>query len=424
MFFVFSVAYSFFVYLSYPLVYEWGLFLALQKQEHDFIHFLISISYCMVLVFFAGFLRFGIFSLFNCFLIFTTFIPFFMLMPYFSPGYLYTSGAAVFFFSSLVFTFVGLMIRASVGVGLSVSFNMRSFFYLVLLVNVFSLVAILFNFSGLLSLNAFYDIYGQREAYRSVKGIFSYLLHWQFMVFSPVALIFGMQVRSYFLIFIAIVGFFVVFLITSFKASLVVFLTILLGFFFRGVWGRFATASFVSLALLILFVVSIVIDYSFGVKIISPYIVDRVFFAHGIQLLMITDFFDELPKAMWTNSFLRHFFDPVYSVDPFIYLGQNFFGRDVRLNTNFVGDGFINFGLFGVLLSTLVAAVCLAVCEIVTMKKSFVVCALLFIPHFASLLNGPIQVSLVTNGLLITVAVLLAYPKASIYSDLRASRES
>ena len=124
------------------------------------------------------------------------------------------------------------------------------------------------------------------------------------------------------------------------------------------------------------------------------------------------------------KSFLRHFFDPVYSVDPFIYLGQNFFGRDVRLNTNFVGDGFINFGLYGVLLSTLVAAVCLAVCEIVTMKKSFVVCALLFIPHFASLLNGPIQVSLVTNGLLITVAVLLAYPKASIYSDLRASRES
>lgn len=422
MFIIFASVYSALVYLLYPIVYDWGLFLALQKQQHDFSHFLIAIFYCVLVVIFASVLRLGIFSLFNCFLIFTTFIPFFMLMPYFAPGYLYSADALVFFFSSLMFTFIGLATGFGKGVGLSLAFNKRSFLCFLFIINVFSLGGLIFNFYGLLSFRAFYNIYEQRELYRGAMNVFSYILHWQFMVFSPVSLIFSMQVRSVSLFCLAVFGFLVVFIITGFKASFVVLMVVLFGFLTKGVWARVATLPSISLSLLLMFTASIALDYFLGIKAVSPYVVDRVLFAHGIQLLMIVEFFKDLPSAMWTNSFLRHFVDPIYDVDPFIYLGQAYFGREVRLNTNFVGDGFINLGLLGVFISTAFAAICLAICELVTMKKSFVVCVLLFVPHFVALLNGPIQVSLVTNGLLITVLILLIYPQASIYSNMHGVR--
>mgnify|MGYP007011823689 CR=1 FL=1 len=414
-FFVVSSIYSVFVYVVYPFFYDWGLFLAIQNRDHGFLEFLGAAGYCAVIIFFAGFVQRGIYGLFNCFLIFTTYIPFFMLMPFFLPEKIFSLDAVVYCMSAVLFSFVGVMFSRGRGIAFPVSLKSSAFCFFLVALSLTNLLFLVVYFRGLISVEAFFDVYAHREKYREMAGFASYFLHWQVMVLSPVALVFGLQLRSFSLVVLGCLGFIVVFMISSFKVALVVPFVVGFGYVLRAAWCQFLSPSFAAIFILFLFVSAFVFDYFSGLKAFTPYVADRVFLAHGVQNLMILDFFSDMPRALWGNSFLRHFVEPVYDVDPFIFLGQHYYGRDVRLNTGFVGDGFINFGVYGVILSTLVSAFVIILCDLVVRQKESSLCFLLFLPHFVSLLNGPVQVSLVTNGLLFFLLVLLLYPKKYIY---------
>ena len=406
-----SMLYCLLLYFLYPVFHEQGLFLAFRSEPHDFMHVFFVFACSLFLAIYASFLRFGIYYIFNCFLVFTTFFPFLVLMPYFDSGYVFSGVPFFAVLASFLVTTLGLLFGNDKCLVFRCNLNSKYYVVALFFVNLLSICVIVFSFRGIISFSAFHDIYAHRALYREAVGVSSYFVHWHMMVFAPLILVYGLARKSCFMILIAISGFLVVFLITAFKVALAIPVLILLGFLTIRLW-RSRLSGF-SLALLFAYVLffSFVFDLIFDVKYFSALFVDRIIYAHGVADLMIIEVFRDLPKAFWSNSFLRYWVESRYDVDPFIVVGQEYFGRDVRLNTNFFGDGFINAGLIGVVVSSLVASLVVLVSQMILQGKKWEYAILIFLPHLMAILNGPIQVSLLTNGLFILWCMLLISPR-------------
>lgn len=107
------------------------------------------------------------------------------------------------------------------------------------------------------------------------------------------------------------------------------------------------------------------------------------------------------------------FFEKVYDKDPFIILGMTFFGSEVRANSGYFADGFINLGPLGVVIMSIAAGICLAITSALMNKlpKRFIVATLPFVLGY---INGPLQVTILTNGLLLFWAIIFLYPSRSL----------
>jgi hypothetical protein len=169
-------------------------------------------------------------------------------------------------------------------------------------------------------------------------------------------------------------------------------------------------ALLVSFLFLVMVLFAFMVDSGSESKYLSALLVDRIVYAHGVASLFIIEMFSDIPFVYWSNSFLRHFVEPVYNVDPFVMVGYEYWGKFVRVNTGFFGDGFINAGWGGVFGSAFVAALVLGVAQSLLEKKFGHYAYLIFLPHIVAMLNGPIQVSLITNGLLVLLALSLLSP--------------
>lgn len=409
----FSVLFSMVLYKLHPYFYEWNLFTALRVESHGSSHVLASFFYVLIVSIPAAFVRPGLYSIFNACLLFTLFIPFFTLMPYYTPGYVFSEVSCLAIVVSLMFSFVGVVAGSRY---LKISWSglgyvrESHFLFCVVFFNVLNVAFIAFSFREIFAFNAILDIYAQREIYTKSANIISYFVNWQFMVFSPLLLLLSMIRRRIDLFVLALVGFCVVFSITAFKVALVVPLLMIVGFSTSGIWRRRVGPYLVSTLFLMVLLFAFVVDYGSESKHVSALLVDRTVYAHGVVSLFIIEMFSEIPFVYWSNSFLRHFVDPAYDVDPFIMVGYEYWDKFARANTGFFGDGFVNAGWLGVFGSALVAAFVLAVAQSLLESKYSYYAYLIFLPHIVSMLNGPVQVSLITNGLLVLLAVSFFSP--------------
>lgn len=408
-----SVMFSLMLYILHPFFYDWNLFTAIRSEGHEFSHVVMSVFYVFVVSIPAAFIRPGLYSVFNSCLLFTVFIPIFTLMPYYTPEYVFSEVSFLAGAVSVMFSLLGVLFGSKYlkvrwsGFGY---IRRQHFLVLVFLINIINIMFIAFVFRNVFSFSAIGNIYAQREIYTESISIVSYFVNWQFMVFSPLLLLLSMIRRRLDLFALALVGFLVVFFITAFKVALAVPFLMVVGFLTSGIWRERISAYFVSSLFLVMVLFAFMVDSGSEIKYISALLVDRVVYAHGVSSLFIIEMFSEMQFAYWSNSFLRHFVEPVYDVDPFIMVGYEYWGGFVRVNTNFFGDGFINAGWSGVFGSALVAALVLGLAQSLLENKFGYYSYLIFLPHIISMLNGPIQVSLITNGLLVLLALSLLSP--------------
>jgi hypothetical protein len=412
MYIVCGAAYAAIVYSVYPFLHEMRAFHAFRLLEHNAEHVLFSSFLVLSALFCASFVRHVVYRVFNSAFLFSVIIPSMVLYPYFDPDLIYEAELFAFLFSSILLSIVGYFAGDKKTFLLPFYLNRKSFIYVIGFVSLANIAIIFITFRDIFSISSFIDVYTQRFLYRSNVNIVSYLIHWQMMVFSPFCVFIGMVRKVYFLTWIGVAGAVVVYGITAFKMAPAIVVVIFIALYLDKIRFSINMLLFVPFIFLVIICASIFIDFFIlDTPILIYFIVDRNMVGTGIIQLMTIETFRDLPHALWSNSFLRLFVDPLYDTDPFIITGLYFFEREVRVNSGFIADGYINGGLWGIMLSACIASISIYVTTLVYngLPKIFTVALL---PFVLSMINGPVQVTLLTNGLFLFWVVALLYKNA------------
>jgi len=410
---VLGFVYSVVLFWSYPTLHYWVSFHAFRYENFEYSEALIGFVLAWIVVLASSFVKHPIYRFFNSAFAFSVFIPSLVLFPYFNSSLLYDGSVSLIFFSSVLLSFLGLIAGSHTTVRPPISLTMKEYTVLVGATSLVATALILFIFRNIFSIASIADVYYQRAIYSDNKNIFSYLIHWQMMVFSPFCIFLGTTRNNLTLIGLGFLGVVAVYGITAFKAAPAIAALVYLLAQFRIFETVFRFRIVVPFAFLTIFCGIFYYDLLIAdFPLLSYYILDRSFVGTGIMQLMTLEHFRNLPNALWGGSFLSFLFEDIYGEDPFLLLGQSFFGTEVRANSGFFADGFINFGSAGILIMTVLSAITLLITSIL-LNRFPLRFMFLVLPYAFGFINGPLQVTLLTNGLMLFWAFVLLYPTRS-----------
>lgn len=252
--------------------------------------------------------------------------------------------------------------------------------------------------------NAFEEIYNVRLNYRKSAGRFvDYFVQWLGNVINPFIFAYVLKKKKYRFAFIPFVLEGVLYIYSAYRS---IFVTLLLApviafIVTKGVRRRL-------LEILIALGVAAGVLAGFIGK-LSIYVISvlRVFLWPPLIAMQYYDFFWMYPKMKLAHSIMSHFFRNVYNMEPSFYMGSVYYGMpEMRLNVNWYGDAYMNFGIIGVLVYALMLIFILVFIKSLKNKDKYLVVALIF-GGIMALFNGPILTTLLTNGL--GLGLLLAY---------------
>jgi len=400
------------LFLAYPTLHEWVAFHAFRLELPQWQDVRDGFMLSMVAIFGGSLVSHPLYRLFSSAYLFSIFVPALVLIPYFNPNILHEGGAHLLLVSSLILSLGGVGIRRSVTIKSPAVLNERDYLFILGAVSLLVTFLVLAVFRDIFSVASLSDVYQQRAAYRTRANFFSYFIHWQMMLFSPLCIFFGVEKKKRSLIAIGVFGVVVVYGITAFKMAPAIAALIYVAGKLKFLDRLLDYRPGIPIAFLVIFSGIFAYDLLIASSpFLTYYILDRNFVGTGVMQLMTLEYYRDMPYALWSNSFLSALVERVYVEDPFILLGQNFFNSDVRANSGFFADGFINLGTWGVLSMSVAAALTTRTTAIFTNK---------FPPHFAAMslpyvmgfINGPLQVTLLTNGLLLFWLMMLVSPRS------------
>lgn len=285
-------------------------------------------------------------------------------------------------------------------------------------IGIFSLAshAYIFSISGFqiasISLTEVYDI---RESYRETVGqsgpLFAYAVRLQGNVVNPLILTKGLLGGPRWLIPASAFGQFLIYSVTGYKLTLlstVAVLGVILLYRFRPklggadiLWGAAGVA-----------VGAILFDYLTGSIVGSTVFVYRLMIMSGTLPAVYFDFFEDQPHALWGDSFLSSFVNYPYSTSVARIIGGHHTGSpEVNANSNYVADGYANWGLTGVAIEALVLAlVLLFLASAARGLPSAMTGGIMVTPLFALVNSSPIT-SILSNGFLLAGVILMLAPR-------------
>lgn len=407
-----TLVYAVGLYQMYPVFNKWVAFFAFRLNQHSSELVFSSFCYVLILALIGSMVKDGIFAIFSTGLLFTTFVPLMVIMPYFNPDMADEGLREIAIVSFLIFCSFGMIAPKRRYFGLQISIKTNDIRLILVTICVINTLFIALIFRSVISLESFLDIYGQRAKYREVAGLGAYFLHWQMLVFSPITIFHGVKSRNLMLVIIGALGSITVFAISAMKVALGVPILLWLATQFPHVFGQISSKNFTALFLTALLFGVFFIDSLLESPALSFFVIDRNLYAHGIINMMIFEDFSKMESGMWSGSFLKMFVEQVYLEDPFIMVGQSFFGTDMRANTNFFGDGYINLKFPGILLMSAMSGLTIYITMLILNRHDKAL-RVLMLPVVVAFMNGPIQVTLLTNGLLLFWLVLLFLPHSA-----------
>lgn len=408
--FICLISYSLFVYFLYPSFYEQNLFLANKLEKHTNEMVVLGFFCNSIIAFLSIYVKGRAYYLTTIIILFTTLLPFFILLPYIFPNYVGNFFYWMVFSCAVIFIIIGVIPRVLPAIKTPLM-SVKSYSIIIFLINVLSILIIIINYYDIISFLPFKDVYAQRFIYWDKEsGYHSYFINWQSTVFSPLLLLFSLVYKKYFFTIISFIGFLLVFMVTAHKISLFIPFMILLINHFKSFINKSSIIAITPLLLLI-FLSSNMVDYFNDSPLLNPYISIRIFLIHSFTLMHIYDVFHLLNNNMWSNSFLSFFYNNVFSEDPFIFLAKSVIDRDARFNTSFLGDGYINMKLAGMLFSTFVVGFFLKLFDKLTLRQPLHVFISFYFPFLMMIINVPFQVVLVTNGFLLGFILISIFPK-------------
>lgn len=252
--------------------------------------------------------------------------------------------------------------------------------------------------------SAFEDIYTVRLNYRNSAGRFvDYFVQWLGNIINPFIFAYLLKKKKFKTAIVPVILEVILYVYTAYKS---LFVTLILAPFFAFIISKGLKRRILEVLIAVGLAVGL---FAAFVGKLSIYLlaVLRTFLWPPLIALQYYDFFWMYPKMKLAHSILSHFFNNIYEMDPTFYMGSAYYGRpEMRLNVNWYGDAYMNFGIPGLLVFALILFAILVAIKSLEKKDKYLVAAVVF-GGIMSLFNGPILTTLLTNGL--GLGILLAF---------------
>jgi hypothetical protein len=258
-------------------------------------------------------------------------------------------------------------------------------------------------------LSEVYDVRGATKAYVGSNWIVSYAMDWQSNVLNPVLFGYGLISRKLWALAFGSCGQLLIYSIGGLKT--VVFSILMLLCMFVALRG--AANCYLrlvgSIAMLVL--AATVVDLASQSNVLTTLFVRRMIVIPGEATTLYFDFFSTHPHALLGDSLLKGFVAYPYSQDPPNLIGAYYFGgSEMNANANLWADGFANFGYFGMLGATLLAALWLWLVDSSTnIHNRRLVVLILCIPSL-TLADSGLLTDLASHGLALALLIISVLP--------------
>lgn len=322
----------------------------------------------------------------------------------------------------LSFAFLGLIYKIPLLVFPRIRISPFFFWFGFISISLLFYIYIIKVFGLQFHLLSFLEVYQVRSEYAdtlSESGVLSsYLIDWQANVLNPFLMIFGLIIRKYSLLFFGILGQWMIYSITGYKAvflsALFIFLLLLAQ---RKEGKKFGIYTVWGLAAIVL--ISYLIDVSTQTNWATSIFVRRLMVTPGLLTGFYFEFFSEHPHALLAHSIFEGMITYPYTLNPPNLIGYMYWGNsNTSANANVWADAYANFGLWGIFCFTIILGIVLWTYDCLSSDKN---------PLMTSLLLGMPALTLVDSALLTTIynhglgfALIFVYflPKFTSENDL------
>lgn len=114
-----------------------------------------------------------------------------------------------------------------------------------------------------------------------------------------------------------------------------------------------------------------------------------------------------------SHSIFSYFFSYPFSLEPPYLIGQIYFDKpNMSANNGIMADGFMNFGIAGLLIWAAIFVLLLKLADSVSYGKNIKIFGAFFIIAFTNFIDGYLLTSLLTHGILISYLVAFFYPRS------------
>lgn len=232
--------------------------------------------------------------------------------------------------------------------------NNSVFLLLVLLV---LCLGIIINTHGTeINLRLFYlsEIYKYRLMVRgNDTALSSYALFWSGRVLIPILFIIGFYRKNIFLLVVSTIALLLIFLIGGAHRSLLFSVFIILIFFLFKCY--YQKVFIFTLSVLVLMISGLIILDIYHNDLLADLLIRRTLMDPSLMDIFYFDFFDGRPMEL-SHSIFRSLAHNPYEVQPSYIIGSEYLNNPLNnAGSGIIGDGFMNFGMPGVMISIFVA---------------------------------------------------------------------
>lgn len=273
---------------------------------------------------------------------------------------------------------------------------------------IFSLVVIIEGTPSIqaFNLNNVYEIRGEN----SIPRWLSYFLNWQTKVISLFVIGYGLYYKKTKLVLVMLVLQALIYGVTAHK--IVLFAPVLLVIFYiiLRLFNNF------KLAYILLMNIGVVLTFLFYKLNLSEWpatlFIRRMLFVPVKNTNYVFDFFYDIEKIKLSNSILKGIF--MYPFDKAVYymIGERYYNNSAtNANASYLGDAYLQFGVIGILLYSILLGLLLWILKSITVEKPTIIVLGAVLIGFYSIIDSSLLTSMLTNGIIMGLFLCLVLKK-------------
>lgn len=244
------------------------------------------------------------------------------------------------------------------------------------------------------------DIYETRELLSAkINNLYTnYSYSWLNKVLIPALLVFGLFFKERFLIIFTSIALIFLFLCGAHKAVFIGLIIVLILYKFDYIKK---TNYFIKI-LLIISALSLVSSVFFNNDFIAVHTIRRTMFLPALLDILYFDFFNGNP-LLWSESFPGIFKNYPYDYSHSYIIGEKYFNSiEWGANNGIISEGFMNFGIYGVLINSIIIGLYFSIINQLNISSKFYG---VFFLLFFSLISSSLPTVLLTHGGFILILV-------------------
>jgi len=260
------------------------------------------------------------------------------------------------------------------------------------------------------------DVYVFRDEYEQANstGIFGYLNGWVNKVFNIFLICYAIFKKNLKLFVLFILVQIIFFGLSGHK--IVLFTPILIGMFY--IVDRFNNkCNFIILSLVSVMSLALMLTFFTDNQLFASLLMRRGFFVPANLNFVYLEFFSTNDFIYWSNSVLKYFIDYPYELSATHVIGEYLGNPRMGANTGFIGSGYMQMGLVGIITYTIIITILLTLINSFKNLPNWLLNSVMVIPLISVFSGSDLPTSFLTHGVI--VSTLLLWLLNSNYTNLK-----